>query len=124
MPTLTVLPTETWSHILQYLQYPQQIPLLHVSRAFHDISIRFLFSTIRIYLVGNESSEFLATSHGPPPLTEEIRERTMQRSWEILQHITDNPEFARVVKNVCVVAMADSHSIFEKRVFPSSFTKT
>lgn len=117
------LPTETWTHIIQSLQYSHQIPLLHVSRAFHAITIRFVFAAIRIYLVGKESAEFLATSYGPPPPSEEILERGMQRSWEILQHIKDNPEFASVVKTVSVVAMADSHSVFEKRKLLHSSTE-
>lgn len=114
--TTMELPTETWTHIIQYLRYSHQIPFLHVSRAFHAITIRFVFSAIRIYFVGKESAEFFATSHGPPGLpAAEILEQSMQRSWEILQHIKDNPEFASVVRTVSVVAMADSQSIFEKR---------
>ncbi|KAF9464969.1 hypothetical protein BDZ94DRAFT_1254974 [Collybia nuda] len=108
------LPIETWTHIIQFLQYSHQIPFLHVSRSFHAIAVRFVFASIRIYLVGKESSEFFAMSYGPPLPSDEILERSMQRSWEILQHIKDNPEFASVVKTIIVVAMADSHSIFEK----------
>lgn len=111
----TELPTETWTHIIQYLRYSHQMPFLHVSRAFHAITIRFVFSAIRIYFVGKESAEFLATSHGPPLPAAEVLEQNMQRSWEILQYIKDNPEFASVVRTVSVVAVADSQSIFEKR---------
>lgn len=103
------LPNETWTQIIGYLPHARQIPLLHVSRNFHDIAIRYIFSTVKIYFMGQEFREMYIS----PALGETI-DMVMHQSWEILHHITQNYKFACVVKSIAVIALANSSSVFEK----------
>ncbi|RDB25117.1 hypothetical protein Hypma_007622 [Hypsizygus marmoreus] len=106
------LPTETWTEIASYLPHAYQLPLLWVSRKFHDIALRFLFSAVKVYFVGEQFTTMFDIE------SEEERDETisglMTKSWEILHCIMHNPEFAGIVKSISVFAFADSLSVFEK----------
>lgn len=107
------LPPEIWSQIISEVPKPQLTKLLGLCSLFHDIVIRFLFSAIKIYFVeGDLACEMLNTTH--PEWIEEIAVKLVSKSWEILNHICQEPSFARVVKSVTVVAFADGQSRFEK----------
>ncbi|KAF4620778.1 hypothetical protein D9613_000855 [Agrocybe pediades] len=109
----TVLPPEVWSQILGCLSFPQLPQMLGVCSMFHDIIIRTLFSAVKIYLIGHElGPEMLNTQH--MDWVDEIARKLMCKSWEILNHICQEPRFARVVKSLTVVAYGGSQSIFER----------
>lgn len=105
-----LLPVETWSYIAGYLPASEQLKLLHVSRLFHDIALRFVFSTVRIHLAG---SDWEMTD------ADDIQ-RLMHRSWDILQRIIWDPGFAKVVKTLSVTAFIQGQCIFEQSQSPNS----
>lgn len=99
------LPIELWNDIVAVLPFSAQRQCLSVCRTWHRISIQFLFSTIRIYF-------------GMPqdPISSEDEEiRMMSQSWDMLDHITYDFDFARSVKKVIVFAFAKGHTIFQRR---------
>lgn len=111
------LPTETWSHIIGFLPSAHQKSLLNVSKLFHDISVRNVFGTVRIYLIDPETVDALldkrdAHTEGEPQIT---AGRLAWRSWNILLHIIREPSFASIVKTMNVVALASGQATFELR---------
>ncbi|TFK44928.1 hypothetical protein BDQ12DRAFT_673828 [Crucibulum laeve] len=106
-------PPEIWSQVFQHLPKSHQKNLLAISRVFHDVAIPFVFSSIKIYFMsGGAGRPIVDTSD--PSFYEATCERLMRRSWEILHYIARQPNFARVVKSVTVIAFTDSSSIFEQ----------
>ncbi|GLB37709.1 hypothetical protein LshimejAT787_0407600 [Lyophyllum shimeji] len=109
------LPTEIWSHSISYLSYEDQISLLHVSRKFHDIAVRFIFASVKIYFVAGQTFSEMFQSYPYHFVDmEKIAETMMRHSWEILEHITVHPSFAAAVKTLSVIAYSDSPSVFER----------
>lgn len=107
------LPPEIWSQIIGEVPKPHLPKLLGLCSLFHDVVIRFLFSAIKIYFIeGDLACEMLNTVH--PEWIEEITAKLVSKSWEILNHICQEPRFAKIVKSVTVIAFADGQSMFEK----------
>ncbi|KAF8161324.1 hypothetical protein B0H34DRAFT_652695 [Crassisporium funariophilum] len=112
-PTQATLPTEVWSQILRNVPKSQQPQLLNVNSLFHDIIIGSLFSSIKIYFIGGEQgSKMLNTKH--TDWIEETARKLMCKSWELLNHMVQEPRFANVVKSITVIAFADGLSVFER----------
>ncbi|KAF9529719.1 hypothetical protein CPB83DRAFT_852050 [Crepidotus variabilis] len=107
------LPPEVWSHVLRESPKSSLVSLLSVCSIFHDIAVRYLFSSIKIYFVGVRRGEvMLNTNHRH--WVEEVARKLMIKSWELLNHISEEPSFARVVKSLTVISFADGFSIFER----------
>ena len=93
-----------------------QLQLLHVSSLFHDIVIKSLFASVKIYFIsGEKGMEMLHTKL--PDWMEDIAMKLMCKSWELLNHIIQEPRFANVVKSVTVIAFSDGLSLFERCEF-------
>lgn len=45
---------------------------------------------------------------------DEVARKLMRKSWDILNHICQDPRFASVVKSITVIAYSDGLSIFER----------
>ncbi|KDR75652.1 hypothetical protein GALMADRAFT_1330752 [Galerina marginata CBS 339.88] len=109
----STLPPEVWDHILGDLPQPQVPKLLEVCSMFHDIALRSLFSSIKIYFIGGTlGMQMLNTTHAD--WIDETAIKLMCKSWEMLNHICQDRRFARVVKSITVIAFADGQSIFER----------
>ena len=114
--TRTTFPPEIWSHILNDIPKSHQPQLLHVSSLFHDIVIKSLFASVKIYFIGgDEGLSMLDTIH--EDLMEDIATKLMCRSWELLNHIVQEPRFANVVKSITVIAFSNGLSISERCKF-------
>ena len=106
-------PPEIWSHVLNNIPKSHQLQLLHVSSLFHDIVIKSLFASVKIYFIGGAKGlEMLHTKL--PDWMEDIAIKLMCRSWELLNHIVQEPRFANVVKSITVIAFSDGLSLFER----------
>ncbi|KAF8806578.1 hypothetical protein BYT27DRAFT_7167997 [Phlegmacium glaucopus] len=117
--TRSTFPPEIWGQILKHIPKSHQPQLLHVSSLFHDIVIKFLFASIKIYFIGgSKGSRMLNTMH--LDWMEEIAGKLMCKSWELLNHIVQEPRFANVVKSITVIAFSDGLSIFERLGVASS----
>lgn len=111
-------PPEIWSHILNSIPKSHQPQLLHVSSLFHDIVIKSLFASIKIYFIGgSEGLRMLNIKQLSMDWMEDIARKLMCRSWELLNHIVQEPRFANVVKSITVIAFSDGLSIFERCKF-------
>jgi hypothetical protein len=108
------LPVEIWNKIIEYLPSAHQRDVLLVSRFFHDVAVRLLFSFIRIYFIGGDHA-FTMLDTDDAQYTQETMELLMHRSWEILNHIAQEPNFARVVRSISVHAFTSDKTIFEQR---------
>ncbi|KAF8070718.1 hypothetical protein FPV67DRAFT_1039255 [Lyophyllum atratum] len=110
-----LLAVETWTEIISYLSYSDQVSLLHVSRKLHDIAIRFVFASVKLYFVGGQGFTEMFQSYPYFFMDmDNVAESMMRHSWEILEHITVNRGFATAVKTLSIIAYADSPSIFER----------
>ena len=47
----------------------------------------------------------------------DIAIKMMCKSWELLDHIVQEPRFANAVKSITVIAFSDGLSLFERREF-------
>ena len=109
-------PPEIWSQVLYNVPKSHQLQLLHVSSLFHDILIKSLFASVKIYFIGGDRG--LSMLHTKlPDWMEDIAERTMHKSWELLNHIVQEPRFANAVKSITVIAFSDGLSLFERCEF-------
>lgn len=107
-------PPEIWSHVLNNLPKSHQLQLLHVSSLFHDIVIKSLFASVKIFFIGGgRGLEMLHTKL--PDWMGDIAIKMMCKSWELLDHIVQEPRFANAVKSITVIAFSDSLSLFERR---------
>ena len=52
-----------------------------------------------------------------PDWMEDIAIKMMRKSWELLNHIVQEPRFANAVKSITVVAFSDGLSLFERCEF-------
>ncbi|KAF8911518.1 hypothetical protein CPB84DRAFT_1812353 [Gymnopilus junonius] len=113
MAFLQTFPPEVWSQVLEDVPRIELHKFLGVCSTFHDIIIRKLFSSVKIYLIGGfAATRMLNTNH--VEWIEGVEEQLMTMSWEVLNCICQEPRFARVVKSMTVIAYADGRSTFEK----------
>lgn len=111
--TRVAFPPEIWSHILNNIPKSHQTQLLHVSSLFHDIVMKSLFASIKIYFIGgSEGLTMLSTIY--LDWMEDVADRLMCKSWELLNHIVQERRFANVVKSITVIAFSDGLSVFER----------
>ncbi|KAJ7072184.1 hypothetical protein C8F01DRAFT_233256 [Mycena amicta] len=109
-----MLPIELYTEIVRCLPRAHRTLLLSVSRTLHNVALRFIFSTVKIYLMhGRHSFTMLNTEN--ERYVVETSAFCSHRSWEILQHIISTPSFASVVKTLSVHAFTDGPQIFEYR---------
>jgi len=113
MPHTKTLPPEVWDKVIGELPHLYLPPLLGVSSQFHDITIRFLFSSVKIYFIGGDRGQTMLNTFYPDWMNEVAR-KLMCKSWGILNHICQDHRFARVVKSITVIAYSDGLSIFER----------
>ncbi len=111
--TGSALPLEIWSHILKEVPKHNLSPLLGVCSTFHDIAVRYLFSSIKIYFIGGYRGVNMLNAPEEGWL-EEISQRLMTKSWEILNHISQDPRFASIVRSITVIAFGQGCSVFEQ----------
>lgn len=108
------IPPEIWSQAISWLPLAHQKTMLSVSRFFHDIALPFVFSSVRLYVLGgSETFDMLETHQADFAL--ETEHVLMRRSWEIQHRILDDPHFALLVKDMTVVVFTESQAIFEIR---------
>ena len=113
MTRSVTFPPEIWSHVVNNVPKSHQLQLLHVSSLFHDIVIKSLFASVKIYFIGGARGlKMLHTKL--PDWMEDIAIKLMCKSWELLNHIIQEPRFANVVKSVTVIAFSDGLSVFER----------
>jgi hypothetical protein len=88
--------------------------LLQVSRFFHDTALPFVFSSVKIYILGGyETLQMLDTNN--ESFAWDVEERLMRRSCEILLHILVDAKFARLVKDITLVVYTEYSASFEIR---------
>jgi hypothetical protein len=109
-------PPEVWTHTVSWLPMSDKKSLLEVSHFFHDITLPFVFSSIKIYVLGGyETLRMLDTNN--ILFAFQTEQTLMHRSWEILLQIIQDTKFARLVKDVTVVVYTASQAIFEIREY-------
>jgi len=118
---MDAVPAEIWSNILHSVPRVEQTKLLGVCRAFHDIALELVFQAIKIYFVGGSAAGKMLNSDSEE-FVNEITQKLMIRSWELLRRITRDPSFARVVKSMTVIDASDSQSVFEHCMFLANGT--
>ncbi|KAF8146878.1 hypothetical protein K438DRAFT_1868535, partial [Mycena galopus ATCC 62051] len=84
------------------------------SRLLHDIAIRRLFSTVKIYFMHGEPGFFMLNTENER-YVRETSDFLLNRSFDILSYITANPSFANAVKTMSVHAFTDGPAVFEHR---------
>ncbi|KAF9446523.1 hypothetical protein P691DRAFT_673428 [Macrolepiota fuliginosa MF-IS2] len=105
-------PPEVWSQAVSWLPLSHQKPLLEVSRFFHDITLPFVFSSVKLYILGGSGAlDMLDTNNRA--FSWDTEQKLVHRTWEILHRILDDVRFARMVRDVTLVAFVDSPAIFE-----------
>jgi hypothetical protein len=110
------LPVEMWTEIVHYSPLPRH--MLHVSRLLHDIVIRRLFSTLKIYFMHGEPGFFMLNTENER-YVRETSDYLLNRSWELLHCIITDPAFASAVKTLSVHAFTDGPAVFEHRKPPN-----
>lgn len=113
------LPPEIWHIIVESTSPSTRRNCLFVSRLFHDLSIRSLFSCIRIFLGAWEKEGTLSGGLEEGSLRADTYELNL--SWDILQHIIRNPTFARVVRKLIVYPYSKGVAVFEQRELSITF---
>ncbi|KAF7288722.1 hypothetical protein HMN09_01378200 [Mycena chlorophos] len=109
-----MLPVELYAEIAGWLPSKDRHVMLGVSRQLHDVALRLIFQTIRIYFMyGVHGSDMLHTESNR--YVQETSDFCSNRSWEVLQHIIATPSFARVVRTLSVHAFTDGPQIYEHR---------
>ncbi|KAF7351036.1 hypothetical protein MSAN_01665900 [Mycena sanguinolenta] len=106
------LPVEMWTEIVYHL--PSSRQMLHVSRLLHDIAIRRLFSTVKIYFMHGEPGFYMLNTENER-YVRETSDYLLNRSWELLDHISTTPAFANAIKTMSVHAFTDGPAVFERR---------
>ncbi|KAJ7030017.1 hypothetical protein C8F04DRAFT_1115047 [Mycena alexandri] len=106
------LPVEMWTDIVHYLPHPHA--MLRVSRLLHDIALRVLFSTVKIYFMHGEPGYIMLNTENDR-YVRETSDYLHNRSWEILHCIITNSIFANAVKTMSVHAFTDGPAVFEHR---------
>ncbi|CCM03452.1 uncharacterized protein FIBRA_05585 [Fibroporia radiculosa] len=111
------LPPELWEDIIKYSTPSSLRACLSVSRLFHDLAVRFLFSTIHI--------QFGALS--PHGLSPEEHERRVARNCsigsDILCYIASKPSFAVVVKKIVVHSYMVGPYVFDRQLLIDAVSK-
>ena len=110
------LPPEVWARVLEEVPRPYLPALLAVCSQFHDIAIRRLFASIKIYFMGGKRAQKMLNTNDAY-WVDSIAIDFMRKSWEMLNHIRHDRRFSRVVKSVTVIAFADGLSVFERSKF-------
>ncbi|KAJ7647708.1 hypothetical protein FB45DRAFT_894215 [Roridomyces roridus] len=108
------LPVEMWTEVVRFVPPAHRRALLGVSRTLHDIAIRFLFATIKIYFMHGDPVFYMLNTENERYVVE-TSDYVLNRSWEILHHIITNPLFARVIKTISVHAFTSGPAVFEYR---------
>ncbi|KAM5537235.1 hypothetical protein V8D89_009168 [Ganoderma adspersum] len=98
------LPTELWYPIISGLPSLDQRTCLSVSKTFHDIASKYVFSHVAISLGLWRPFEYEIEYEDLSPEEKVAMKRQANASYEILRHIMDTPDFARKVKKLCVRA--------------------
>ncbi|KAJ7188761.1 hypothetical protein C8R46DRAFT_1055704 [Mycena filopes] len=106
------LPVEMWTDIVYYLPHPRDV--LRVSRLLHDIAIRRLFSTVKIYFMSGDLGYVMLNTENDR-YVRETSDYILNRSWEMLHCILTNPVFANAVKTLSVHGFTDGPAVFEHR---------
>ena len=115
---------ELWAKTFRILDYHDWMRLRHVCHTFNVIVSPLLFSSLRIFILEsreNNISLFLSLHAGlsnrecqeREAYNYEKAERLSIKSWEILDHITRNPNFASLVRVMNVYAFSSSSAVFE-----------
>ena len=112
-PSTGTLPVEVWSHILKEIPKPNQPQLLSVCSLFHDIVVCSLFESIKIYFIGPTRGQFMLNTPNYEWI-DEISGKLMTKSWELLNHICQEPRFARAVKEISIIAFGDGLCLYER----------
>lgn len=107
------LPVEIWSIIIGGVSQPDQSTCLAVSRTWREIATGLVFSRVKIHFGFGLENPWRNQNHPYVSSKDEITK--MSRSWEILDRIGDDPDFARAIKDITVLAFAKGHTIFERR---------
>jgi hypothetical protein len=108
------LPVEMWTDIVQYLPPARRRDMLRVSRLLHDIAIRFVFATVKIYFMHQEPAFYMLNTENER-YVRETSDYLLNRSWEMLHCIITKPLFANVVKTLSVHAFTDGPAVFDLR---------
>ncbi|TFK74621.1 hypothetical protein BDN72DRAFT_667366 [Pluteus cervinus] len=125
MTTIHHIPAEIWDYIVQLLSYRHQRNALSISKKFHELARRYIFRSLRIYLVTNtylthfrdRSTSLTNSSHDgdddDDPMAGSTSHRLMRRSWELLKRIINDPGFASLVKELAIVIEREGDCMFE-----------
>ena len=101
--------------VVQNLGAPWQRVVLSVCRSLHDIALRFLFSSIKVYFFTENLARDLTNN------TEryEILEALATRSYELLERCCMDPTFASIVRDLTVVEYIERTTlgIFEQSIY-------
>ena len=93
---------------------------LSVCRTWRKIGIGVLFSVVQIYF--GFGLENIWRDHKDPYYSSEGEITKMSCSWEILDRIGDDPDFAWAVKKIVILAFAKGHTVFERREYSNTFS--
>ncbi|PCH39984.1 hypothetical protein WOLCODRAFT_162004 [Wolfiporia cocos MD-104 SS10] len=109
------MPPELWALAIQQLSHDDQRSCLGVSRMFHELAAKSLFSTVHLFL------GIWETCRGPYSFDDELEYSKLYRmrstrSCEILLHIIASPHFAAFVKTLYIHANAEEGGIPYARV--------
>jgi hypothetical protein len=100
------LPVEVWGMIIEYLPLYDQKSCLFVSRLFHDLAIRPIFSLIKVYL-------------GWPFWNEDVVDDEVdwlkRRTLDLLDKLLSDKGFANLVKKLVVYHSRSLSMFFEPR---------
>ncbi|KAI5890217.1 uncharacterized protein SCHCODRAFT_02669399 [Schizophyllum commune H4-8] len=108
--------------VVQNLGTPWQRVVLSVCRSLHDIALRCLFSSIKVYFFTEDLAKDLTNN------TEryEILEALATRSYELLERCCVDPTFASIVRDLTVVEYMERSTlgVFEKKTLTRALKAT
>ena len=97
------LPLEIWYLVADETSQTQLKSFLGISRLHRSIALKSFFSSIKIFLGLPEAYELDLSKEA----ADELYERTMTVSWEMLNAISCDTSFARVVKKLTIYGFMD-----------------
>ncbi|KAH9846553.1 hypothetical protein C2E23DRAFT_572187 [Lenzites betulinus] len=116
-----ILPPELWNEILKLLPAMDQRTCLHLSRSFHEVTQRLIFSHTKIYMGVPCVPPWRADEkHATPAELTQMTEQA-ERAQDLLRHITHNSEFAHIIRELTIHACALGGQSQDVDIFVKAF---
>ncbi|KAI0742233.1 hypothetical protein C8Q80DRAFT_1272944 [Daedaleopsis nitida] len=109
------LPYELWEQILHQLPRSDQRACLGVSKIVHDVALPLVFSRITVFFgCWQFANDPVALEYSTWSQQDRDAHKRNLNTTDLLRHIVQEPEFAKLVKEMSVAAFAFPYAIAER----------